>query len=290
VLKYYFLILFLLVSAFAVAQPQQALDTSSLPGDTVRLPKEPLVSPLQKILSEHKFLNSKGIAVEVVMKKRNPVNENGIFYWLAGLLLFFGIIKTFYNKYFTTLFRVFFNSSLRQSQLTDQLVQAKQPSLLYNILFFLSAGTFVYLVIRHFYPSTTGFDWMLLAVCIAGFVIIYVGKFLLLKFVAAVTGFKTQGDSYAFIVFLVNKIMGLILLPINIILAFSSRPIAIASMNIAMILLGLLILFRFIRSYGSLHHKMKISGFHFALYIISFEILPIMVIYRAIALYIAKIL
>lgn len=289
-LKYIFLFLFLLLCGIGWAQVQPA-DSVALAADTTPVIKPAeTFTPLQKLLADNKYLNTKGVAVNFAAIKRNPVNENAIFYWLAGLLFFFGIIKTFYNKYFTTLFRVFFNSSLRQSQLTDQLVQAKQPSLLYNILFFLSTGTFVYLVVRFYHPADLDFDWILLASCVGLFAVIYIGKFLLIKFIAAVTGYQSQGESYAFIVFLVNKIVGISLLPINIILAFSNRPVAMAAMNIAIILLGLLLLFRFIRSYGSLHHKMKISGFHFALYVIAFEILPIAVIYKAIALYIAKIL
>lgn len=288
-LKFYFFIVALLFS-LALCGQAPAVDSLTVVADSNVVQPQPVVSPLQELLAENKFLNTKGQASSAAMKPRKVMHENGIFYWLAGLLFFFGILKTFYNKYFNTLFRVFFNSSLRQSQLTDQLVQAKQPSLFFNILFFLSAGTFVYLLIRHYYPGDSSMDWILLAGCVAVFTVIYTGKFILLKFMAAVTGYKTQGDSYAFIVFLVNKIVGICLLPVNVVLAFASKPIATAFINIAIILIGLFLLFRFIRSYGSLQHKMKISGFHFVLYIFAFEILPIIVIYKAIALYIDKML
>lgn len=287
--KHYLLIFLFLFALASYAQTPLA-DSSLAVVDSSLVQQKSKTTPLQKLLADNKYLNTKSVGVNYAIKLRKAPNENAIFYWLAGLLFFFGLIKTFYNKYFTTLFRVFFNSSLRQSQLTDQLVQAKQPSLFFNILFFLSAGTFVYLAIRHYYGADTSIDWILLAGCVAVFTVIYTGKFLILKFISAVTGYSTQGDSYAFIVFLVNKIVGICLLPINVILAFASRPVATAFINVAIILIGLFLLFRFIRSYGSLQHKMKISGFHFALYILAFEILPIMVIYKAITLYIDKIL
>lgn len=288
-LKQYLLFIFLMISVCSSAQ-SPVTDSIRVSADSILQIKEQPVYALDKILAENKYLNTKGTASNFAVRKRTPVNENIIFYWLAGLLVFFGLIKTFYNKYFTTLFRVFFNSSLRQSQLTDQLVQAKQPSLLYNILFFLSAGTFVYLLIQQYYNNGPGFDWVLLSGCIGLFAVIYIGKFLMVKFIAAITGYKVQGDSYVFIVFLVNKIIGICLLPINIILAFADKPIAYAGIILAIILIGLLLIFRFIRSYGSLQHKMKISGFHFGLYMIAFEILPIVVIYKAVVLYIGKIL
>ena len=74
------------------------------------------------LLDSNIFLRNKRVAraLPVQLKK----NGNGIFFYImAGLLLFLGIMKTVYSRYFTTLFRVFFNTSLRQTQLTDQLEQ-----------------------------------------------------------------------------------------------------------------------------------------------------------------------
>ena len=63
-----------------------------------------------------------------------------MFYLIAGIVLLLAFFKYFNSRYFTNLFRVFFNTSLRQSQLTDQLLQAKLPSLLFNLFFILSGG------------------------------------------------------------------------------------------------------------------------------------------------------
>ena len=57
-----------------------------------------------------------------------------------------GPIPVFFHQVFHQSVRVFFNTSLRQSQLTDQLLQAKLPSLLFNLFFVLSAGVYAYTI------------------------------------------------------------------------------------------------------------------------------------------------
>ena len=256
--------------------------------DSIISTQLPTISPLQKILKENKYLNSQSQPDALPIKKRTPVQENAIFYILAGLLFFFGIVKTVYARYFSTLFRVFFNSSLRQSQLTDQLMQAKLPSLFFNLIFLASAALYVYFLFQKINFQSHQFKGMVLLACLAGFAIIYAGKYIAIKFFGWITGFNIEADTYIFIVFLINKIIGICLLPVVIILAFSDAGLVHVVSVISFILVGIMLLLRFFRSYGLLQHKLKINRFHFALYIFSFEILPLLIIYKAVELFVMK--
>ena len=268
----------------------QVTDTLLPAKDTLQLqqPVPVAVSPLQQILKDNKYLNSQSEPVSLLIRKRTPIPENTVFYILAGLLFFFGIIKTIYSRYFSTLFRVFFNSSLRQNQLTDQLMQAKLPSLFFNLVFLVSASFYVYFLLQNGYFNSRQFSWTLLLACLGGFAIIYAGKYLALKFFGWITGFNSEADTYIFIVFLINKIIGICLLPVIIILAFSDPSVVKIVIGISLILTGIMLILRFIRSYSLLQHKLKVSRFHFILYIFSFELLPLAIIYKAAELFIMK--
>lgn len=271
------------------AASAQAGDSTAAKNDSIAIiPAVKKLTPLQQLLAENKYLNSKAGAVSLAIKKRNPVKENTVFYILAGLLFFFGIIKSVYQRYFSTLFRVFFNSSLRQSQLTDQLMQAKLPSLFFNLLFLISASLYVYFLLQKISFNSEMFNWKLLLACLAAFAVIYAGKYLAVKFFGWITGFNSEADIYIFIVFLINKIIGICLLPVIIMLAFSDIAIVKVLIIVSFILVGILLLLRFIRSYGLLEHKLKINRFHFILYIFSFELLPLAIIYKAVELFIMK--
>ena len=285
--QYYFSFIFLFVLIFhAQAQPG---DSAIAVHDTlVSAPGIKPPSPLEKLLKENKYLNSSSKSVSLAERPRKRENETGIFYILAGLLFLFGIIKTVYGRYFSTLFRVFFNSSLRQSQLTDQLIQAKLPSLFFNMIFVLAGGVYIYILFQRLTNEPYTIRWSYLLGCILAFVIIYLVKFFAVKFIGWVTGFNTEADTYIFIVFLINKIIGICLLPLIVILAFSDTIIINAALVASVIFIGVMLLFRFIRSFSLLQHKLKISRFHFLLYIFSLEILPLILIYKAVELFISK--
>ena len=65
--------------------------------------------------------------------KKQIISKDFVFYFILSLFLFLGILNAVFKNYFNTMIRVFFKTSLRQSQLTDQLMQAKLPSLCLNI-------------------------------------------------------------------------------------------------------------------------------------------------------------
>lgn len=285
--QYYFSIILLLVLIFP-AQAQPGDSARAIQDTLITVPAIKSLSPLEKLLNENKYLNSSTKPVSLAERPKKRENETGIFYILAGLMFLFGIIKTVYGRYFSTLFRVFFNSSLRQSQLTDQLIQAKLPSLFFNMIFVLASGLYIYILWQRLNNEPYVIKWTYLSGCVMAFILIYMVKFFAIKFIGWITGLNSEADTYIFIVFLINKIIGICLLPIIVILAFSETIIINAVLVLSVTFIGVMLLLRFIRSFSLLQHKLKISRFHFLLYIFSLEILPLILIYKAVELFISK--
>ena len=240
------------------------------------------------ILGNNIFLNSKGSPVTFIQRSRKTTSKDSLFYLLVVFVLLFAFLKFIYPRYFSNLFRVFFNTSLRQSQLTDQLLQAKLPSLLFNIFFVLIGSGYIYLLLGYFGKTGAGLKWPVLLACAAGFTGIYMGKFCILKFTGWITGYRQEADTYIFIIFLINKIMSICLIPLIIIIAFSDKPIAEIATLVSFILVAAMILMRFFRSYGLLQNKLKVSRLHFFIYIIGIEIVPILIIYKLALIFMTK--
>ncbi|MEX1201736.1 MAG: DUF4271 domain-containing protein [Ferruginibacter sp.] len=260
--------------------------------DNIGLPLVGLVATkknrLEALLDDHLYLNTKGKPMAVGTKPRNVKGVDALFYVVIGLLFLFAIIRAVYKRYFSTLFTVFFNSSLRQSQLTDQLIQAKLPSLFYNLVFLLAGGLYVYLLVQH--PSKVGnhINWGLMGTSLLAIAAVYLIKFFTLKFVGWSTGYHQESNIYIFIVFLVNKIIGIFLLPVLVVLSFSSPTIVSIFTIISFIVLGLLFFFRYFRAYALLQHRIKVSGFHFFMYVFAIELIPILLIYKVVNVFILK--
>ena len=244
---------------------------------------------LHRLLKDNLFLNFSGKPVAMVNKVRKERSQQDVFFYLiaaiAALLAFF---RFFYTRYFNNLFRVFFNASLRQSQLTDQLLQAKLPSLFFNIVFVFIGGVYAYLLLRYYKWVSDEEMWKILLYSTLSLALIYFIKFLSLKFTGWLTGFKQVTNTYIFIIFLINKILGILLIPFTIIIAFSIPELTTAAVIISLLLIGLMFLLRFFRSYGLLQHQLKISRFHFLMYVAGIEVIPVLLIYKGLVLLLSK--
>jgi Domain of unknown function (DUF4271) len=297
-------VFFILISMVALSASLHAqnIDTLNINRDTsgVRIdslqispPKDTLpaaaaapAGPVFKL--KNKILNSDSTPVSLAVQLKKDNDKDFLFYIVAGLMLLLAFLKYFYNRYFTNLFRVFFNTSLRQSQLTDQLLQAKLPSLVFNAFFILSAGFYSYVLLRHYGWLNGENKWMMMLYFIALIGLIYLVKFCVLKFTGWVTGLTDVTNTYVFIIFLINKIIGIFLVPFIVILSFSDIYIVNVAVIISLISILLFLLLRFFRSYGLLQNQLKISRFHFMLYIAGIEILPLLLIYKGLMIYLSK--
>ncbi|MDQ6756071.1 MAG: DUF4271 domain-containing protein [Bacteroidota bacterium] len=236
---------------------------------------------LDSILKKNKYLNLTTTPISFATKEKNKNDKDFLFYLLGTFILILAIFKAFYSRYFNNIFRVFFNTSLRQNQLTDLLLQAKLPSLIFNIFFVMSAGLYGWLLLNHYHLLKEN-NYLFIVLSILFIAAIYFGKYISLKFIGWIAGIKVSTDQYIFVIFLINKITGIILIPFIILLGFAPaawlNPIIISSF----LVLGILFLLRYLRSFGLLQGQLKIIPFHFLVYIVGMEILPILIIYKMI--------
>ena len=277
-----FLLIFFSLSVLLFAQQ----DSSAIKKDSI-VKKIIKVKPvtgydaiLHNLLNENRFLNANGKPTVANNQVRKKVSQDFLFYLLLGIMFLLAFFRHFYHRYFTNLFRVFFNTSLRQSQLTDQLLQAKLPSLFFNLFFIVTGGIYIYFLLRYFHWVKPGRMITIMLFCIISLALIYIGKYIVLKFTGWLTGYKEITKTYLFVIFLINKILGVLLVPVIIILAFSQFILVKPIIIISLLLIGLLLLLRFFRSYGLLQKQLKVSRFHFFLYIVGTEVIPLLVIYK----------
>lgn len=290
----YFLLLFigwLLLPALLSAQVGDSIPAPAK--DSVAAPAPPInkyQAAIRAIVDSSLYLNAKGAPEALLAKPKTATgNKNYLFYLLTGVVLFLALLRFIYARYFATLFTVFFNTSLRQGQLTDQLLQAKLPSLLYNFFFILSGGLFIYLLLQQFGYLPVGNKWWLsMPLCIIILGLIYGCKYLVLRFTGWLTSYREALNTYTFIIFLINKIIGIILVPVIVVMALAAAPLAQKAAIVALMATGLMLLLRFFKSYGLLQGQIRVGRLHFLLYIIGVEILPLLLIYKGLVNYLIK--
>lgn len=246
------------------------------------------LSPLfrHKVLEHHPYFNF-SIAPQLASgpEYRQVKGKEFLFYLIVLLLLIFAVLRRAFPKYFSDLFRLFFRTTLKQRQLQEQLIQETLPSLLLNGFFVVSGGLFLAFLFQHYDLNPAGSFWLLYLYCCGGLAIAYFVKFIGLKMLGWLFHNREAADAYIFVVFIVNKMIGILAIPLLVMLAFSTGSLYSTSLSLSWCMLACLLGYRLILTYGAVRNQVKVNPFHFFLYICAFEIAPLLLVYKALLLY-----
>jgi hypothetical protein len=234
--------------------------------------------PYRKIL-ENPFLPMQSAAYDWVIDFRQPTGKEELFYLIAGILMFLALFRVAFPKYLNNLFTYFFQTSFRQKQTRDQLLQDQISSLMMNLLFFMITATFITLAVEYNQWVTAPF-WRIWMGSVLFLMIVYFGKYLFLQFAGWVFNTREAAGTYVFIVFMMNKMMGILLMPLLLLIAFSSKSLAEASFNLGWGLILLVFVYRYLVSFSIIRNKIALNAFHFFVYLLSVEIIPLLLIYK----------
>lgn len=211
-------------------------------------------------------------------QKRVIKGKEIIFYLIVFLLLILALLRNAFSKYFVDLFRVFFRTTLKQKQVSEQLIQTPLPSLLLNGFYVVTAGLYLSFIFEFFKQNPLNNFWLLFLYCSTALSLIYLVKFIGLKIAGWLFSMPEAADSYVFIVFVINKMIGIILLPFLVILAFTSGGILQTGLTLSFILIGLMLFYRVILTFAAVRNHVRVNPFHFFLYLCAFEVAPLLVI------------
>lgn len=263
---------------------------SVVSSDTIRKPD---VVPVKVIIDTgsyqrymvHPWLPMIKTPAYMVVDYRSRESKDYLFYLLYGIITLLAFIKMVFPKYFRNLFLLFFQTSLRQKQTREQLLQDTLASLLINLLFIISAGLFISLLMITKRWSQLPF-WTLYAYVTVVLLTIYTGKYLFLVFAGWVFNNKEVANGYIFLVSMVNRILGILLIPFSVFMAFGEESMMSVVTTLSLGMAVALLLYRYLVSFGSLRNELKINAFHFFLYLCAVEILPMVLIYKLLVNYI----
>jgi hypothetical protein len=222
-----------------------------------------LVYRFQEALRSHPYYKFFGKSVQIVMQERKVNGTENFFYLLVILFFYYGLIRVIFSKYLDDLFTLFFRATLRQQQLREQLLQNPFPSLLLNIQFLLTGSLYAALMARHnnIFPEID--LWVLCLYSLGILVSIYLVKFVVLKTMGWILRIERATDVYLFVVFMVNKMAGIFLLPILLLMAFPFQPILSSVIALSLFGLALLLGYRFFVSYRLVRNEIKLNLFPF---------------------------
>ena len=212
-----------------------------------------------------------------------PLDEkDDLFFTLVAVFAFVGMIRFFFPRYIQNIFKLLFQSSFRQKQTRDQLLQDAVPSILLNLLFFGTTGLFIAIALDKLKISPFSF-WQTFLYASVSVMLIYIIKYLFLLFFGWIFNVRQSVSVYSFIVFLINKVIAVILLPLLLLAAFSGLFVVNIVITVAVCVVSLLFIYRYIATLSSIRGDLRVNALHFFIYLCAVEVAPLLVIFKLLA-------
>lgn len=155
------------------------------------------------------------------------------------------------------------------------------PYYLLYTSFLFNAGMFAFLVTRVFQPKTFN-NLPFFFFCLAGVSFIFLFKHLILRIVRWLYPVDAEVQKYNFLIIVFNCVLGLFLVPFNLLIAFStqdpSKQLLLASWMLG--LLAVVYLYRTVRASSIGAKFLSQSLFYFLLYLCTVEIVPMLLLVK----------
>jgi hypothetical protein len=277
------LLLLLFIIAFQISGSGQVVH-DSMRGNADSIPKahaRKIQKPsYEAVLKQNRFFNFFATPIVQTTVKREETSKDGLFYLFLSITAYFALVRLLFFRYVNNLFTLFFRASLKQKQIREQLLQTPLPSLLLNILFVICGGVYISFLLRYYHFQPVKSLPFLILYASLGLTVIYLVKFITLKLLGWIFNIEEATDLYIFIVFMVNKVLAMALIPVLVLMAFSEESALTVLVPASYIIVLISFFYRYVIAFAPVRKQINVSQFHFFLYLCGFEIIPLLVIYK----------
>lgn len=179
--------------------------------------------------------------------------------------------------------QAFLRENLFNQLYRDRQGRGPSPYILLAILFYLNAGWFIFHILEEYQLALSLSITQQFMVSVAAVVALLLLKYLLLMTLGYIFPVKEQIDRYRFLITIFSIITGIVLIPVNLLLAYGP---ATAGRTLIWVTLGILIfiyVFRSLRAMLMVNQKVSLFSLHFLLYICTIEIAPVLIFWKLIS-------
>lgn len=192
------------------------------------------------------------------------------------------VIRLVFDKDFFAQLRAFFNVNLSQQLQREIENSIPFSTLLLNVNGFISLAMLAYLLlVRQFGLNVTALnDGQLFVIILVATSILHMLKYLLMRGSAFIFPIVPEMNLYNFNFFLNHQLLGILLIPLNMIIAYAPADTPAVVSIIALSVACISFIMLTIKGLGIGRSYFRLYKFHFIIYICTLEIAPILVLYK----------
>lgn len=215
----------------------------------------------------------------LIIEHETPHRE-WIFYSFVLLLLLSAMVNAFYPVYFNRLMKIFLNPVMVFGQSREPSMQDPLPSVFFQLLFFFSGSLFMYFAFASKLKLAEIHWTRLVFGASLVFLMVYSCKHLMLLFLGWLFKQQEAFENYSFLVTMINKIAGVVMLMFALLLAYATESSVMFYLKLALFCISVLLLLRLYRGYQIFRKQTKTGLFTYILAFVSLEILPTCVLMK----------
>ena len=212
--------------------------------------------------------------------KKTEKGSNAFLFWLnllTGFIL--AIVINTQRGALTKISKAITNENVLKLNHREEKKGVNGHYILLYFSFIVNAAIFAYLVLYNLYNQS---GWYIFQLCFFTILLVYVVRHIFLSLVSASFPIQKEVSLYGFTIQSFNLFIGIVLIPLNLVIAFGPENIAVSLIYLTMIIIGLLIVLRSFRGLLISSRWISTNLFHFFLYLCAFEILPILLLIKVI--------
>ena len=230
-----------------------------------------------KIPKEDSAIGGLDEKVEVPMPEVLQSKRNLIFGTFIILTLFLTVVISFNRQVVNHIIRSILNDNFMNMLHRDQKGRWSMQFVFLYIFFIANISLFIFLMVDQWQFDKFKANLLILSLIIGG---IYFIKHSTLSFLGNTFNIERETGQFSFTIMLFNIFLGLLLLPINLFIAFAPYDISNFFIYTALIVIGLTFILRQLRGLFIANRFLLNHQFHFLLYLCTVEIAPILVLIK----------
>ena len=219
----------------------------------------------------------------VERKSAKPVDkiasgQRFLFAIIVFMLLLLTVLMTSYRNVLNRSY-----SAILSDNVLNQLFRERQGGsgagfLPLYLMYIINTGIFIYLLAMLYGFNKGSHQFVTLLYCILGYGLLVLLRHLVLFLIGTIFPVSKETTLYNFNIIIFGIILGVLLVPVNVFIAFGPVEAVPVLTTVVLVLLGIAYLFRSLRGLLIANKLIVFYKFHFLLYICTVEIAPILII------------
>lgn len=217
--------------------------------------------------------------IPAVPKQNKSKSKAFVFWVLLFLIVVLASVINIKRNSFSNLYRSISNENYLRLIQREENNGLSPLFLILNFIFYINGGLFIYLTFHHF-GFNVGFTFFIGAVVVL--FVIYFIRIISMALLAYIFPITKEAKQYNFTILLYNNFIGIILIVINLLVAFGPNFFSNLFIYLGFILVAMFYLLRVFRGLLNSISYINQNFFHFFLYLCTFEIATVFILIKVV--------